>query len=75
MIDIKRIEADPAAFDEAMKARGLTDYKHSSAYLLALYEIQKLDAQIEEMQNSVKKIDAKLFHILKQASEIHDIQS
>jgi seryl-tRNA synthetase len=75
VIDIKRIEANPAAFDEAMKARGLTDYKHSSAYLLALYEMQKLDAQIEELENSVKKIDAKLFHKLKQASEIYDIQS
>jgi seryl-tRNA synthetase len=75
MIDIKRIEADPAAFDEAMKARGLTDYKHSSTYLLALYEIQKLDAKIEELKNSAKKIDAKLFHKLKQASEIYDIQS
>lgn len=70
MIDIKLIQADPAAFDKAMQSRGLTDYKHSSAYLLALYEIEKIDAQIKELCSGVKKIDAKLFYMLKRATEI-----
>ena len=71
MIDIKRVEADPAAFDKAMKSRGLTDYEHNSEALKKL-NVTSYVMNLENLPNDFEIIrftDDKKFAVIEERED------
>ena len=73
MLDIKWIRENSEKFDAAMIARNVKDAP-TARYLILLDDLKKIDAQIEQEQNALKKIDARMHHMLSLASKSLDCE-
>lgn len=67
MLDPKWIKQNPEKFDKAMENRVCPI---RSREIILLMEIAALDKQILELENSIKKLNARLFFMLKKVSDV-----